>query len=681
MKKIFLTALIGFASLTADAQGWPSEYGGVMLQGFYWDSFTESQWTRLEAQADDLAPYFSLVWVPQSANCGGGQSMGYDDLYWFNNYNSSFGSEAQLRSMIKTFKDKGIGTIADVVINHRKNVSNWVDFPSETYNGVTYTMGPADICADDDGGKTAEWAAQNGYSLSANNDTGEGWDGMRDLDHNSENVQSTVKAYLGLLLDDMGYAGVRYDMTKGYAGKFTGLYNAAAKPEYSVGEYWDGNATTVKNWISSTETDGAIQSAAFDFPFRYTVRDAINNNDWSKLTSGGIATDRSFQRYAVTFVENHDTQYRSSTEQNDPIRRDTLAANAFMLAMPGTPCVFLKHWMDCKRDIKNMILLRRLAGINNQSSTSTFAQKKEYYAVRTTGSDCSLIAVVGSKAAEYSALSQYSLAAEGYHYRYYIESKAETALADLPSGTYDGAQKAVLRAISADASARIVYTLDGSDPTSSSASVASGTTIDVPMGTTTLKVALLKDGNVSGMATYTYAMTEFEPYEITVCVNADEAGWGSMNFYTWGGSPDGSHASSAWPGDAVTATKEVAGKTWFYKSYTMNTADDFVNFVFNLNQSTQTVDVTGINRDSYFIVNSTKQDGKYTVTDVTEEIGGDTGIESPTYGVDADRTVTKVYTLDGRVARTFKSPVSIWKAVEGLEKGIYVADGLKVAVK
>ena len=83
-----------------------------MLQGFYWDGFGDAQWTRLESQVEDLAPYFSLVWIPQSGNCGG-TSMGYDDLYWFNNYNSSFGNEDQLRSLIRTFKDAGIGTIAD----------------------------------------------------------------------------------------------------------------------------------------------------------------------------------------------------------------------------------------------------------------------------------------------------------------------------------------------------------------------------------------------------------------------------------------------------------------------------------------------------------------------------------------------------------------------------------------
>ena len=232
-------------------QGWPEAYGGVMLQAFYWDSFDDTQWSVLEQQADQMAGTFDLVWLPQSGNCGG-TSMGYDDLYWFENYNSSFGNEQQLRSLISTFKAKGIKTIADVVINHRRNVSNWVDFPRETYKGVTYEMKSTDICANDDGGKTKTWAQSNGYELSSNNDTGEGWDGMRDLDHKSENVQTIVKAYLDFLKNDLGYAGFRYDMVKGYSASYTGLYNAESQPEFSVGECWDGT-NTIKNWIEGTK--------------------------------------------------------------------------------------------------------------------------------------------------------------------------------------------------------------------------------------------------------------------------------------------------------------------------------------------------------------------------------------------------------------------------------------------
>ena len=357
MRRLYATWIFCLVAVAAMAQGWPKDYSGVMLQGFYWDSYNDSQWTRLEKQADDLSKVFDLVWIPQSGYCGG-QSMGYDDLYWFTNYNSSFGTEAELRSMIATFKDKGIGTIADVVINHRRNVSSWTDFPAETYNGVTYQMTYNDICSDDE-------AAKNGQKVGPNKDTGEGWDGMRDLDHKSENVQTNVKVYLKFLLNDLGYTGFRYDMVKGYSAEFTKMYNEDSKPQFSVGECWD-SSNTIKNWIDGT----GKTSAAFDFQFRYTVRNA---------------------------------------------------ANAYMLAMPGTPCVFLTHWKAYKQEIANMITVRKAVGITNTSAYTNMASNKDYYAVQTTGTKGKLLVVVGTNAAGYTPKgSEWKKAISGYHYVYYV---------------------------------------------------------------------------------------------------------------------------------------------------------------------------------------------------------------------------------------------------------------------
>ena len=485
-------------ALMTMAQGWPSQYEGVMLQGFYWDSFSDSKWTNLEEQADELSQYFSLVWLPQSANCGG-TSMGYDDLYWFpGHYDSSFGSETELRSLISTFKAKGIGTIADVVINHRKNVSNWVDFPKETYKGVTYELKSTDICANDDGGKTKTWATQNGYSLSSYNDTGEGWDGMRDLDHRSENVQANVKAYLGMLLNDLGYVGFRYDMVKGYAGTYTKLYNEDAKPQFSVGECWDGT-NTIKNWIEAT----GKTSAAFDFQFRYTVRNAANNGDWRRLIQqndgnwplvSNSYNEGSYRRYAVTFVENHDTEKRANAAQ-DPLKKDTLAANAYLLAMPGTPCIFFKHWIDCKQDIKAMIDVRRAVGVHNQSEALQYASQQTYYAVGTTGSKGEMMAVVGPGAASYTPNAKFVKVLAGYHYVYYMSKTMNTAWADMASGEYETEGLKVMLTAVSNQGTSLVYTLDGSTPTATSTQAASGTTITIPAGQTTLKVGLLINGD------------------------------------------------------------------------------------------------------------------------------------------------------------------------------------------
>ena len=410
--------------------GWPANYSGIMLQAFYWDGYADAQWTTLEKQVDNLATTFDLVWIPQSANCGG-QSMGYDDLYWFSNYNSSFGTGDELKSMIKTFKAKGIGTIADVVINHRKNVSNWVDFPKETYNGVTYELKSTDICGNDDGGKTKTWAQQNGYTL-GNNDTGEGWDGMRDLDHKSENVQNNVKAYLKMLLNDFGYIGFRYDMVKGYSGQYTKLYNNDAKPQFSVGECWDGT-NTIKNWIEATEKT----SAAFDFQFRYTVRNAANGGDWRKLSQQNdgnwpLVSSRynngNYRQYAVTFVENHDTEKRPNAVQ-DPLKKDTLAANAYLLAMPGTPCVFLKHWMTYPKQIANMAAVRKAVGITNMSTYDEVASNQGYYAVQVDGNGSKkLLCVVGTKAADYTPDAAWKMVISGYHYAYYVQGIEPSAI-------------------------------------------------------------------------------------------------------------------------------------------------------------------------------------------------------------------------------------------------------------
>ena len=672
MKKIYTTLVALMASISMQAQGWPANYKGVMLQGFYWDSYQASRWSNLEAQADDLAPYFSLVWIPQSANCGSGNSMGYDDLYWFSNYNSSFGNEKELRSLIKTFKSNGIGTIADVVINHRKNVSNWVDFPVETYNGVTYEMKSTDICANDDGGKTKEWANENGYKLSSINDTGEDWSGMRDLDHSSQNVQTIVKAYLDMLLNDFGYAGFRYDMVKGYSGKYTGIYNDATKPTYSVGEYWDGNVSVVKNWLNATKVNGNITSAAFDFPIRYVVRDAIKAN-WSTVKTDGLANDPAYKQYAVTFVENHDTEYRSAGEQQDPIRKDTLAANAYILASCGTPCVFYKHWQAYPTDIKKMINARHIAGITNTSNT-TFNVRMglNYNVLKTEGTKGTLYAVMGANANKYATPTGFTEILRGYHYRYLLSNSSNVAWIDLPSGHYDDVQKARLTAVSDKQGAQLVYTTDGTEPTANSRKAASGTEINIPMGTTTLKVGLLTGSTVSAVATRTYEISTpeaFTPYNINVYVNIDQVGWKSLNFWAWE-NPSGKNLTTTgiWPGDAVTATKTIAGKKWYYKTYSIAKRNNMVSLVLNAGKDKpQTIDINYLDKDTYIEI-TTDKDGKghYFVKDVTDQIS--TGVNVLT--VDKQKASTIWYDLQGR--RYNQRPTL---------PGVYINGGKKIMIR
>lgn len=601
-----------------NSKGWASDYSGVMLQGFSWDSYNESQWKVLEKQANELKGYIDLVWLPQSGKCmESTQVMGYMPYYYFNQ-NSSFGSEAELRSLITKFKAAGIGAIADVVINHR-NTDGWFTFPAEIYKGVTYQMQSTDICKNDDGGTTATQATTDGVSLSQNNDEGTDFGGCRDIDHKSENVQKVIKAYLKYLKDDLGYTGFRYDMVKGFDGSHVADYNDATGVEYSVGEYWDGN-DKIESWINRTNK----KSAAFDFQFRYNVRDAVNgaangkvttSSDWSKLNSNdNLMHDANYRRYAVTFVENHDTQKRSESEQNDPLRKDTIAANAYMLAMPGTPCIFQPHWNAYKSEIKEMIAARKYAGITNMSNYANKQSKKTLYVNEVTGTKHKLLVAVGNDAAGYAGETGYTKILSGYHYAYFLSNDAETSWTDVPSGSYEEGFKTTLTAVSQTEGAKLVYTLDGSDPTSKSTTVESGKEISIN-GTCTLKVGLLVNGEVRNIATHQYTIEKFKAYKFMVYVNADAVKWNPLYCYTWK-----KKESVEWPGEKMTETKTISGKTWYYKEVSIDNAAEVVNIIFNNGtDKPQTVDITGLTSTAYFEIEASKEGKKYKVKDVTAE--------------------------------------------------------------
>lgn len=669
MKKVYLTLIALLAVISASAQGWPANYNGVMLQGFSWNAYEAAQWKALEAQTTEFKGFIDLVWVPQSGKCVETvQVMGYKPYYYFN-HNSSFGTEDELRSMIKTFKKNGIGTIADVVINHR-NTEGWFTFPAETYQGVTYQMLPTDICKNDDGGKTLTQAKTESVNLSNNNDEGSDFGESRDLDHKSANVQKVVKAYLKFLKEDLGYIGFRYDMVKGFNASHVGDYNTATGIQYSVGEYWDG-VGNIKNWINDT----GKKSGAFDFPFHYNMTNAIRYNDWRKLNDACLMSDPSYRQYAITFVENHDIQVRedkSNEGSKDPIPTAYIpAANAFMIAMPGTPCIFQPHWKAYEHELKSMIEARKLAGITNTSSYNNYANNKQYFANAVNGTNGrKLLVVVGIPSMMTTpSKTEYTRILSGKNYMYYLSSNSETAWADKASGTYEEGFKVTLTAVSKNSTAKLVYTTNGNDPTASSTQATSGTSINIS-SSCTLKVGLLINGTVSGIRTYNYSIKRFEPYNITVYVNTDAVNWKKVNFYYWGNTDD----NFEWPGTTITQTKMIDGKNWYYKDFTITQKGGMLNFVFcepndaGTKEKSQSLDITGINSTVFIKVGPEKSGGKYVVTNVTKEVN--TGIDQPITENTGKNVNNAWYTLSGMKMNQKPN-----------QAGIYIHHGKKVVIK
>lgn len=408
-KPLLAAAFAAAAASSAWAAGWPADYQGVMLQGFSWDSYSDTKWTNLEQKADEYSRYFKLIWVPNSAKSTGG--MGYIPVYWFTNHNSAFGSEQELRSMIAAYRQKGVGIIADVVVNHRGGATNWTDFPAETWDGKTWQLGPDAICSTDEVRNAAGQEKPTGAP-----DTGDDFDGARDLDHTNPVVQENVKNYCRCLLQDFGYAGFRYDMVKGYAPQYTKIYNEYSAPEYSVGEYWDGSYDACAAWIDGT----GRQSAAFDFPLKYQLNKAWSSGNLGELVwkANGVTNQPAglvhfgYTRYAVTFVDNHDT-YRDGSR----FTGDIPAANAFILCSPGTPCVFLPHYKDYKGHIQRLINVRNSVGLHNLSPVNVLSTGKDIYMAEVTGANGKLVVRIGSRNVTPDGFTDADVVASGDQYR------------------------------------------------------------------------------------------------------------------------------------------------------------------------------------------------------------------------------------------------------------------------
>lgn len=413
-------------------EGWPANYGGVMMQAFFWNSFEYTQWTNLTAQADELSKYFDILWVPNSSNCVSTNSMGYLPVYWLD-HRSSFGKrERYLTEMIAAYHERGTKIIEDVVLNHKSPVGkdgSYIDFANESkpVDGVTYELNwtGADICQNDDGGYIKEL----GWPVTGADDTGDDFSGGRDLDHTGANVQQNCITYLNYLLNVLHYDGYRLDMVKGYAAQYTKLYNEATQPEFCVGEYWDGYEN-IMNWVKGT----GYTSAAFDFPLKYVFRDAFGNGDWSAFNSKGIAGDPNNCRYSITFVDNHDTY-----EHEGRLVNGVLGANAVILAMPGTPCVFLKHWQRYPIAIGNMILARKAAGITNQSPiTEQKLDEGKGYIIKVQGTNGSVLVLCGSPSYDTTG---FNLIAKGKDFAYYVSDNV--TVEGLTPGNDDEEEKTI----------------------------------------------------------------------------------------------------------------------------------------------------------------------------------------------------------------------------------------------
>ena len=387
----------------------------------------------------------------------------------------------------------------------------------------------------------------------------------------------------------------------------------------------------------------------------------------------------SYRQWAVTFVENHDTEKRSNAAQ-DPIKKDTLAANAYLLAMPGTPCVFLKHWQAYKPEIKAMIEARKLAEIGNTSTYTNIESQKKYYANTV---DDKLLVVVGDEQQVTPDATQWTKILSGYHYAYYLANTQETAWADKGSGEFSEPFDVTLTAVSADPDAKLYYGVISvnTGDVLEEGKVESGTKIRIDAKEeVVLSVCLSLSSGLTGAINrvFTYTEPEAEPVipdfcqmnegEVCAFFEAPEAWTNTIHCWAWSDNPSDNFTGGSWPGVACeelgTAPNgnKVWKWTWDGKKQNNSSATQPQMIIFNNNGQPQQDDQVFKN-GGYYIRKGLQ------------------GVVTPTAIRDIQTTkegVVKVYSLDGRLLRTVKDSR---EATSGLPKGIYIINNRKFVLK
>ena len=583
----------------------PSECEDVMLQAFYYDSYRDgapgdvkingvqlgnTKWTTLLEQSGEIGTYFDLVWLPPSGKSEGG--TGYHQTQ-YSNQNSDWGKQKDLLEFINRMHTANTKVVADIVINHAGCKSSWCDFYPQNFGEYgTFQPDASWICKTDEvnyNPEAGEWKGKatatddGGYNMQDN------YASARDWAHADPRVQEMMKAYLKWMKDVIGFDGWRYDYAQGFKGKYIDMYNNAAANYFSVVEFWNGDMNNIKSYLNDVNWN----TLAFDFSTKYSAIQGIADGNYTKCKGSGLL-GAGLSKFAVTFVDSHDTYFgcEGGRDNNDEIggcgksmedynKDRVLGANAFILSMPGVPCVFYPHWAKYKDAIGKMVLARKAAGVHSESQVSDEAGYG-YYKATITGHHGSVRLLLGPNSGYNTTPAGYKLAYKGGNFAmYYTTTQAQAPILSItPSTIYKTETlKVEMKAVSLDGNPTIYYTTDGSEPATST-SKKTYTGAFTVTGTVTVKAYATLNGINSEVqeATYTYQEPQKTPLTVKFMPPAT---WETVYLYAWGGANLG-----AWPG-MEWKTKDSEG--WLYHVFPGDVSE--VSIIFTNNAGEQTNDI------------------------------------------------------------------------------------------
>jgi len=348
----------------------------IILQAFHWNLVktsgegtidgSEKSWFHILkdlagkiSESGFTVVYLPPLWRDDSFWENNGRRGGGEGYFWHDfDLNSRYGTKDELKDLVSALHSRNLKVIADLVTNHRDG--NRMEKDIWEYPGPCWARGGGD-------------------------EGGSFMDGRFDLNLSNPAVHKRIRDAMDELMDDYGIDGWRWDYVWGYeVHEVVSWIKSTDRTEYiSIGEYWQDSpyitkdpmvnryggdeASRILGWAK--ESDGC----AFDIILKREIQTANPSRLRFGLNTRKSAAERSS---VVTFVDNHDMGASPFSTANGwgqqcwpcaPFYKSK--AYAFIMTMPGTPCVYWPDFFDwgLGEEISELAALRKKCGICSSS--------------------------------------------------------------------------------------------------------------------------------------------------------------------------------------------------------------------------------------------------------------------------------------------------------------------------
>ncbi len=384
----------------------------TMIQYFEWYlPCDKTLWRKVKKEAGYLSNLgITSVWLPPAyKGAGGVTDVGYSvyDLFDLGEFSqkgtveTKYGSKDEYIEAIDELHNNNIEVLADIVLNHRTGA----DGIEKTYavkddnNDRTKTIG--ELRKVEVWTKFDFWGRNGRYSNFKWN-----WTNFHGTDYDVLHRESGIFRFIGkewnedvddelgnydyLLGSDVDFSdeevvneldywgkwyvkttkvdGFRLDAVKHISFSFyknwlKKLREETGKELFSVGEYWSNDLKKLNNYLEATNNSTSLFDVPLHFNF-YNASISDSRYDLRELLKDTLVEDK--PDLAVTFVDNHDSQYGQSLESWVREWFKPIAYGIILLREKGYPCVFYGdlYGIECQNikkvsSIEDLIALRR----------------------------------------------------------------------------------------------------------------------------------------------------------------------------------------------------------------------------------------------------------------------------------------------------------------------------------